>query len=567
MIDAQYRPRPDANLLDLVDDLVRDSGAEADVRAIDVRRHPTMFADVAIVVPDAKLRESAAGKALFERLEARPELEGLLWKGKKLSFRFTDETIAAAGAALERGERAALTDDGLLARRRFVVSYLHPNANKGLHVGHLRNLSIGDAAAGLLESAGGDVDPYCHVCDIGRCITEAMAGYTLFHQGEDPADTGQKGDHFVGLCYADYLRSAGASIESSAEDAPIARELARLSDLAQEYIERWMVQDPEVRELWERIIRWAVDGQKETLQRMGIRTARFLFESESMQRTPEFVERGLASGALERLEDGTIVYRADKEEYETMVLVRRDGFPTEHVRAELCEFVIAEALAKELDSYVLVTGDEWQPAVHVYRTLETKFLSQELLPKWKYIFHGMVELKGAKIKSSSGEALLIDEFIERLEASDAFRALQAGLEPAPTPDALAKLVVMAFYLSRSALKPIEFSWEQFMDERTSPGWLLARAWGARRRAPAGSDPDPADPEYRYAVLQAQRLRRVHFQSVESLDVSHPLRYLRPLAEWFDGSARTPRVARVVGAVADAALGMLALSPAGRRLEG
>ena len=63
-----------------------------------------------------------------------------------------------SGSALEAGsgDEAALAD---LARgQRFAIQFWDPNATKALHVGHLRNLAIGNALAAALAQAGGEVE-------------------------------------------------------------------------------------------------------------------------------------------------------------------------------------------------------------------------------------------------------------------------------------------------------------------------------------------------------------------------------------------------------------------------
>ena len=66
-----------------------------------------------------------------------------------------DGWIETTGAALEAGGSAEATLADLAAGERFSVQFWDANATKALHVGHLRNLAIGNALAAALAQAGG----------------------------------------------------------------------------------------------------------------------------------------------------------------------------------------------------------------------------------------------------------------------------------------------------------------------------------------------------------------------------------------------------------------------------
>ncbi|MCH7472771.1 arginine--tRNA ligase, partial [bacterium] len=61
--------------------------------------------------------------------------------------------------------------------KRIMVEYAQPNTHKDFHVGHLRNASIGQAIANLLEFAGNDVLKATYIGDVGRHVALAMWGH------------------------------------------------------------------------------------------------------------------------------------------------------------------------------------------------------------------------------------------------------------------------------------------------------------------------------------------------------------------------------------------------------
>ncbi len=85
--------------------------------------------------------------------------------------------------------------------KKVMVEYSSPNTNKPLHLGHLRNNFLGWSVAEILKANGNDVIKTCVVNDRGIHICKSMIAWQLFANGETPASTGIKGDHFVGNYY------------------------------------------------------------------------------------------------------------------------------------------------------------------------------------------------------------------------------------------------------------------------------------------------------------------------------------------------------------------------------
>ncbi len=94
----------------------------------------------------------------------------------------------------------------LLGGAEVLVNFCDANPTKALHVGHLRNIALGQALAGVLAAAGARVTRQSQVSDYCRSMGEALAGYGELPAHLTPRATGVKSDHFVGDCY---LRYAG----------------------------------------------------------------------------------------------------------------------------------------------------------------------------------------------------------------------------------------------------------------------------------------------------------------------------------------------------------------------
>jgi arginyl-tRNA synthetase len=454
-----------------------------------------------------------------------------------------------------------MATDDLLAGEPYVVDFCDPNATKALHVGHLRNIALGHAIASALAAAGARVARQSHVGDAGRSMGEAMAGYLRYAAGATPEQTGEKSDHFVGRLYARYVRETAVPVEAvHSEDVAVARDIGLHDDLAHELLERLEREDPEVVALWERVRGWAVEGQVQTLARLGVRFDRIVYDSQFSPHVAAFVERALAAGVLSRAESGALGYETGQEEYAWLPLSRPDGFPTQNLRG----LVMWHRLMLDIPERTLVhlSGLEWRThTIHVEEMLRALEPELPVYPT-THVRHGMVTVEGGVVSSSAGGALLIDELLDALLARPELRTLARAERPGCGAEELAALALLASFVNRPTVKTLLFDADHVLDAEANVGWRLAQAWAAAND-PAfdgESDPDPADADYRFAAMQSQIHRRLLARSLEKLDVLDPLRFLVHLGEWFLAGERTPRSARVVRTILRdglAALGLIA----------
>jgi len=154
--------------------------------------------------------------------------------------------------------------------KKIMVEYSSPNTNKPLHLGHLRNNFLGWSIAEILSLQGNDVVKTCIVNDRGIHICKSMIAWQLFANGATPADTKQKGDHFVGDYYVKYndaykaeveiLVSKGMSKEDAEKEAPIQK-------AAQEMLLKWEQGDAATMDLWKKMNAWVYEGFDETYKK------------------------------------------------------------------------------------------------------------------------------------------------------------------------------------------------------------------------------------------------------------------------------------------------------------
>lgn len=103
------------------------------------------------------------------------------------------------------------------AGKKIVLEYCGPNTNKPLHLGHIRNMLIGYATAGLLDYAGHEVHKVNIYNDRGIAICKSMLAWQKFGEGKTPQSEGIKGDHFVGKFYVKFDQKHKEDVENIIE--------------------------------------------------------------------------------------------------------------------------------------------------------------------------------------------------------------------------------------------------------------------------------------------------------------------------------------------------------------
>jgi arginyl-tRNA synthetase len=499
-------------------------------------------------------REDREALRELEEIERRPWVDAVERGGKRIWVRLADDWVERRGAGLEQRDGATDYDD-LAGGRRFALNFWDANSTKALHIGHLRNLSLGNALGASLAQAGGRVERRSIICDVGRSMGEAMAGVVRSGRHAQQLENGQKSDHFVGYCYADYVKARGSLGGLGSEDPAdsLTREVDVQNDSADQLLQRVLNGDQTALELWSQTRAWAISGQRKTLARLGISFDRVFFESDFLPEVVELTELGLQEGTLQRRPDGTVVYLTGREELEEMPLVRSDGVPTQHMRA-LAYWMAAPGL-DDVTS-IQICGQEWVAHVTCRRQLMAALVHSgpdgNGFHPYHDIFHGMVAKEEQAISSSKKHALLIDHLIEWIdEQVDGRRERAAVRDAHPAPERIASQVALGFFPLHPANRKIEFEPEKLLVDGRSLGWDMARA--RAQRSPEGLPPGDArveDRDYRFAVVQAEMYRRNLSLASGRLDPIPLARYASHLARWQLERERGAHVDRVVGAALD-----------------
>jgi arginyl-tRNA synthetase len=402
---------------------------------------------------------------------------------------------------------------------KVLVEHTAVNPNKELHVGHIRNICLGDSVARILAYTGRQVEVVNYIDDTGRQVAEtlfALAHYGLRYDGS------KKYDHWVGEAYVRLHRDLEDKTFQARCEPHLRAVLHRL-------------EAGELRAEVERILR----AQLQTMGRLGAEYDVLVWES-------DLVRESLLRRAIQLLEQSPYVFRPSDGKYAGalvmdtssfiqgledpyLVLVRSDGTATytaKDIALQFWKMGLLRGLRyapfeRQPSGRILYTshpaGDLDLPFGGAEETINVVDVRQsypqlvvrtalsvaghpELADRAHHLAYETVLLEGRPISGRRGHTVSADEVLD--EAVRRARAIIAEKNPDhPDPETAAEMVgVGAVRFAMAKTEPrrqIDFRWEQALSFEGDSGpyvqYAHARASSILRKAEElGIAGEPAD---------------------------------------------------------------------------
>ncbi len=278
-----------------------------------------------------------------------------------------------------------------------MIEFSCPNTNKPLHLGHLRNNTIGESTAAILAANGAEVRKVNLINDRGVHICKSMLAYMKFGNGKTPESENKKSDHFVGDYYVKYSNWAKTYPDAEKE--------------AQELLIKWENGDKDIIELWSKMNKWAIDGIFETYKSTGISFDKLYYESKIYMLGKDMVLQGLKDGVFYKESDGSIWIDLEEIGLDKKVLLRSDGTSL-YLTQDL-----GTAISRHKDwpfsklIYVVASEQQYHFKVLFY---VLKKLGLSWADNLHHLSYGMVNLPDGKMKSREGTVVDADDLIKTL---------------------------------------------------------------------------------------------------------------------------------------------------------
>lgn len=281
-----------------------------------------------------------------------------------------------------------------------MIEYSQPNTHKELHVGHMRNLCLGDAIVRMLRYSGREIVSSTFPGDMGTHVAKCL--WYMKKHNQEPVPEAEKGE-WLGRMYSKanlLLEDQNGTPQEDINRQELTAILHQLEGKTGPYYDLWL----ETRE-------WSIELMKKVYAWADVTFDEWYFESEMDSPSAAWVKQLYAEGKLE-MSQGAIGKDLDAEKLGFCMLLKSDGTGLYATKDLLLAKHKFEDVKIEKSVYVV----DMRQALHfkqVFRVLE--ILGFEQAKNCFHLQYNYVELPDGAMSSRKGNIVPLRELVHRME--------------------------------------------------------------------------------------------------------------------------------------------------------
>ena len=297
----------------------------------------------------------------------------------------------------------------------FLIEFSSPNTNKPLHLGHIRNILLGDSVSRIFQHNSINVHKTQIINDRGIHICKSMVAWMKFGSDSTPESEGLKGDHFVGKYYVKYNEEFEHQVKQLvlkgfSEDE--AKKNAQIFIEAQEMLLKWEANDKDVINLWKKMNSWVYEGFDQTYKKLNVDFDSMYYESNTYLTGKDIVLEGLNKGIFFKKEDGSIWADLTNQGLDEKLLLRSDGTSV-YITQDIGTAYLRYKDHPDMKGMIYTTGNEQDYHFDVLFKV-IGLIGYPWSSKLKHLSYGMVDLPTGKMKSREGTVVDADDLIDQM---------------------------------------------------------------------------------------------------------------------------------------------------------
>ena len=293
---------------------------------------------------------------------------------------------------------------------KVMVEYSQPNTHKAFHVGHIRNVALGDSLGRLYEYGGYPVVMVNYLGDEGTHIAKCLWNIKKHNLELPQRDKGR---------WLDEQYREGTRALSEAEGEEKEQIQAEISEILKAIESK----SGATYDLWKETRQWSIDDFQSIYDWFDARFDHWFTESEVSEESQEIVDEYLAKGVFVE-DDGAVGLDLKEEKLGFVILRKRDG-NTLYATKDLA---LARRKFEEYDinhSIYVVASEQNLHFRQVFRTLKEMGFAQA--DNCFHLSYGMVTLPEGKMSTRSGNSISFQQLkIEVLSELDTYLSKYQG---------------------------------------------------------------------------------------------------------------------------------------------
>lgn len=312
-------------------------------------------------------------------------------------------------------------------KREIIVEFSSPNTNKPLHLGHLRNIFLGDSVSKIYKSLGYKVHKVQIINDRGIHICKSMVAWKRYGNDKSPDTEKVKGDKFVGDYYVkfefEHKKEVFDLVKKGVSEVDAVKKSSLMKE-AKSLLRKWERGDKEIIKLWKKMNGWVYDGFNSTYRSINVSFDKNYYESETYLLGKKNIEEGILKKIFYKEEDSSVWIDLSKENFDKKLLLRSDGtsvYMTQDIGTAIKRF---EDFPKS-EKQIYTVGNEQDYHFKVLFKILDK-LGYSWAKECYHLSYGMIDLPDGKMKSREGKVVDADELISVMKDTAQKRSIELG---------------------------------------------------------------------------------------------------------------------------------------------
>ena len=352
------------------------------------------------------------------------------------------------------------------ARERVMIEYSQPNTHKGFHVGHMRNVALGDSLCRIFRYNGYDVVGANYIGDVGAHIAKCLWFYRNYNTETPP-------EHHRGEWLGELYTQAVKKLDEAKGQKKInfQEEVSRIQ-------QKLEAKDEELTREWEMTREWSVQDFREIYEWLDVSFDHIFFESEVDEKGKQIVIEGEKDGTFERSE-GAIGVDLEEEDLGFFLLLKSDGNTLYSTK----DLALAQQKFDQfrVNRSIYVVGVE--QTLHFKQVFATlKRMGYEQVGKCFHLSYALVMIPQGKMSSRAGNVILFSqlrkEIIESIKSAHLSEHRQdwSRKELDETAQKIAVGAIKYGMLNQDSNKQIVFSMDDWLVSEGDTGTYMIYAY-------------------------------------------------------------------------------------------
>ena len=283
---------------------------------------------------------------------------------------------------------------GKKKKEKIMIEYSQPNTHKAFHVGHLRNVCIGDSLVKIYKHQGHQVIAANYIGDVGAHIAKCLWCYQKFHKGEIPKEN--KGE-WLGELYSEAVAKLEKNPDYKEEISTVLKKLESKKS-------------NDIIKLWEKTKKWSMNDFHVIYDWIGNKFDVWFFESDVEKEGKKIVSEFRKKGLFVESE-GALIVDLKKHNLDVFLVLKSDGTSLYSTK----DLALAAKKFREfkIDKSLYVVGNEQRMYFQqLFKTLE--LMGFKKAKKCKHISYELVMLPYGKMSSRAGNVILFSQLRENV---------------------------------------------------------------------------------------------------------------------------------------------------------